>query len=235
MSATAPPNKEYTKSRSCQIANLPELLKEHIGFKTNGTFIEIGAFDGESWSNTSTLADLGWRGTYVEPIPEYATVCTRRHTPNPPISVLQVAVGADRRKITLSKGRQITTGDPDFLELYNRADWARGYHTGDTVEVQQITLEDVFRLSKITTPRECDILVIDVEGMEWEVLRNFPITKYLPKMVIIELEDNHPSIALLPEEQQERVRNRFRQIRSYFNDAKYRLVHSDNVNSVYVH
>jgi hypothetical protein len=42
-------------------------------------FVEIAAFDGETVSNTSFLADL-WlaRDLYIEPVPGYAAACSQR-------------------------------------------------------------------------------------------------------------------------------------------------------------
>jgi len=34
-----------------------------------GTFIDIGANDGLTLSNTRALVELGWRGVFVEPSP----------------------------------------------------------------------------------------------------------------------------------------------------------------------
>src|SRR5262245_29035772 len=56
-------------SNSCQIPNLREQY-ESLGLSPHtGYFVEVGAFDGESFSNTSFLADQGWSGLYVEPVP----------------------------------------------------------------------------------------------------------------------------------------------------------------------
>ena len=52
----------------------------------------MGAFDGESYSNTSCLADLGWRGLYIEPVPTFAAGCRERHKQNLGIRVIEVAV-----------------------------------------------------------------------------------------------------------------------------------------------
>lgn len=107
----------YTTVSSCQIKPLAEILATHLGYKTTGTFLEIGGFDGESFSNTATLADIGWTGYYIEPIREYADRAAARHARNARTSVVCCAVGATRATARLSVGRQITTGDPDFLEL----------------------------------------------------------------------------------------------------------------------
>jgi hypothetical protein len=66
-------------SISCQIPNLRDRyeslgLNPHIGY-----FVEVGAFDGESFSNTSFLADQGWSGLYVEPVPAFCAQIKLRH------------------------------------------------------------------------------------------------------------------------------------------------------------
>jgi hypothetical protein len=50
---------------------------------------------GRCASNTCFLADLGWRGIYVEPVPEYAERYAGRHGHNPNITVVSTAVGED--------------------------------------------------------------------------------------------------------------------------------------------
>jgi len=64
-------------SKSCQIPNLKKIYREIFGDCAFGTFVEVGAFDGESFSNTSGLADFGWRGLYIEPISEFAIQCKK--------------------------------------------------------------------------------------------------------------------------------------------------------------
>lgn len=39
------------------------------------------------------FADMGWRGHYLEPIPQYAALCRHRHSSNPKVSVHNVCAG----------------------------------------------------------------------------------------------------------------------------------------------
>src|SRR5216683_8405461 len=123
----------YRPHPSCQIPNLGELLANYFGRKTDGTFVEVGAFDGETCSNTSFLADLGWRGVYVEPVPSYAAACRNRHRANADVSVVPCAVGAAEQPITLSIGHVLTTGDAAMASAYRQIDWARGLQSGQQV------------------------------------------------------------------------------------------------------
>jgi len=52
----------YTLSLTCQIPELDKIYSKYFGKDTNRVFVEVGAFDGESVSNTSCLADAGWKG-----------------------------------------------------------------------------------------------------------------------------------------------------------------------------
>src|SRR5262245_17522058 len=66
-------------SSSCQIPNL-RAQYESLGLSPHtGYFVEVGAFDGESFSNTSFLADQGWAGLYVEPVPHFCKRIKFRH------------------------------------------------------------------------------------------------------------------------------------------------------------
>jgi hypothetical protein len=46
-------------------------------------------------------------------------------------------------------------------------------------------------LKKHNVPHNFDLLVVDVEGKEQEVFYSFDIEEWKPKMLIIELVDNH--------------------------------------------
>lgn len=54
---------------------LDKKLEHHIDFD-NGIFVEVGANDGQTQSNTAYFArHRGWRGLLIEPIPELAARC----------------------------------------------------------------------------------------------------------------------------------------------------------------
>lgn len=48
--------------------NEEEIILKYFG-STVGRFLDIGAYDGKTFSNTYALAEKGWRGTLVEPAP----------------------------------------------------------------------------------------------------------------------------------------------------------------------
>lgn len=110
--------KRYPVASTCQIPffkSLPELLTFVFGYKTDGVFVEVGAYDGESFSNTSGLADIGWTGHYLEPIPAYAAACAARHAGNPRVTVhAGVCIGEkDGEPVELSTAGPFSTAVDD--------------------------------------------------------------------------------------------------------------------------
>jgi hypothetical protein len=86
----------YPVANTCQIPffkSVSDIYTFVFGYRTAGLFVEVGAYDGESFSNTSCLADVGWAGHYVEPIPKYAAVCAARHAGNAGVRVHTACVG----------------------------------------------------------------------------------------------------------------------------------------------
>ena len=58
-------NTKVPNSNKCQIPNLADIYLENFGYKRDGYFVEVGAYDGVSWSNTFGLAAIGWGGRYL--------------------------------------------------------------------------------------------------------------------------------------------------------------------------
>jgi FkbM family methyltransferase len=217
---------QYTAHPSCQIPDLGRILGARFDHKTDGTFVEVGAFDGEMCSNTSFLADLGWRGVYVEPVPAYAQACEDRHRRNSRVSVLQCAVGAVEQTVTLSIGHVLTTADPQMAQAYGQIEWAKPFHRGETVAVQQLRLDSILALEDI--PREFDLLVVDVEGSEESVFASFDLVTWRPRMIIAEIEDGHPSFQAFPA-----IIERAQRVRQLVLGQRYTEIYRDSINTIF--
>lgn len=224
----------YKTGNLCQIHSLPQILKDTFGYITNGTFVEFGAFDGETFSNTSGLADIGWTGVYLEPVPSLKEKCAIRHQNNVNITVLPYAVGSESGISHIHDAGQLSTMSDTVLTIYNNTDWSKVHVQNKTHEVQVKTLDDILNDQHIKTNFE--LLVIDVEGYEWEALKNFPIDYWRPTMVIIEIEDEHETFKErkdIEEETINHLRSNFQHLRQYFLTHDYEILFKDHINTVY--
>lgn len=215
----------YKPKSDCQIKNLAEIYQKYFGYRSTGFFVEVGGYDGDSFSNTAFLADLGWKGVYVEPIPQHCMLCQKRHEGND-VKVVNVAVGLEEGITPIYYGAALTTLDKNQAQRYSEMDWAKHIHFSETYCEQQ-KLSTV--LENQNVPKDFDILVVDVEGKEEEVFKTFSLDEWNPKMLIVEIEDEHPSFQKYPE-----VIQSFKSLRAYIKSKGYVEVQRDMINTIYI-
>jgi FkbM family methyltransferase len=219
--------READVSSSCQIPNLREIyrradLSDHSGF-----FVEIGAFDGESFSNTSFLADQGWRGIYFEPVPQFAQRARERHIFNK-ISVINVAISATEGSLPMYVMDSLSTTKAQNYDLYQNLAWARPVARAAIIQhTISMSLQNAFAVARV--PYRFDLLVVDTEGAEEEVVAMFLSSPYRCQVLVIELEDNHPDIASLPA-----MAESHRRARAAIENAGYHEIYKDDINSIFV-
>ena len=215
----------YKVSESCQIDTLNDIYTKYFGYPSKGYFVEVGAYDGEFVSNTSCLADHGWQGLYVEPIYDHYLKCLDRHDKNDVI-VANVAIGLEEGETTIYYGDTLTTLDKDQVKRYSEMDVFQHISFSTTV-CDQMRLDTL--MEKIEVPKEFDVLVVDVEGKEAEVFETFELDDWKPKMLIVELEDEHPSF-----QKYEDLVDRIKNLREYILNKGYVEIFKDHINTVFV-
>lgn len=136
--------------------------------KTNGVFIDIGAHDGISMSNTYTMEKyLGWTGVCVEcnkdTLPEL-----KKNRTNP---ICDKAVFGETGLILNFN----SDSDPTMSGIVDE-------NTGVTVET--ITIEDIIR--QYNLPNDIDYISLDTEGSELVILNSFDFKKHNVKCWTIE-------------------------------------------------
>jgi len=214
----------YRPASNCQVIGLGVIYESVFGCRRDGVFVEIGAHDGESYSNTSCLADLGWRGIYVEPEPQRAEQCRARHRRNN-VSVLQCAVGDRNGETVLDLSAACGTTDPDTAAHFKRIGW--GNADQRRLVVRLTTLPCLLECARV--PADFDLLVVDTDGNEPEVFAPLDLGVWRPRMIIVELCDLHPSYDGAPA-----LKAKAACLRRHILDAGYAAVYADAINSVFV-
>jgi FkbM family methyltransferase len=144
-------------------------------FKTNGTFIEVGACDGVATSNTLLLErEYSWTGLLVEPARIWHADLFRNRTAQ-----------IETRCAWKSNGEQLqfvekfSPGRSGIVETSNDDTIANTFYTVETVSLEML-------ISESTTLRTVDFLSVDTEGSELEVLQGFPFEKIQPRFICVE-------------------------------------------------
>lgn len=216
----------YKVGRYCQIKNLSDILIEHIGYKEDGTFVEVGAFDCYQWSNTYGLAMMGWRGLYFEPQIDEYNKCNELHGNRDKVEVVRLALSDWSGETDLYLGGSISTISREQKDIYlSLHGWSSvtGLADGKTERVSVSTLSK--ELDAREWPKAYDLLVVDVEGSEVSVIKEGGLEKHRPHMIIIETHE---------ESKEEKLSGKATTIYEMLSDAGYSKMQSDTINSIYV-
>jgi FkbM family methyltransferase len=149
-------------------------LDRLFGGKTKGVYIELGANDGLTQSNTAFLEfERGWTGLLIEPSLSKFTACQK----NRPNSICEN--GACVSKFYTEK-----TIKGDFNG--NLMSSVNGERTSckELVEVPAFTLQSLLKKHDFG---KIDLLSLDTEGFELEVLLGVDLSVYRPQYLLIEI------------------------------------------------
>lgn len=176
--------------------NLDNDLRSIIRRK-NGFYVELGANDGLTQSNTAALEFFdGWRGILIEPVPaQFAKLEFNRSSKrNVKVNVACVSFEFPRQIIRLAEANLMTVpieGESDIEDPMRHAEAGRAIQKGydsptgaDVIEVPAVTLTDVLVGAK--APRIIDFLSLDVEGGELEVLKGIRFDLFTFRWMLIE-------------------------------------------------
>ena len=151
-----------------------------------GFFLDIGAHDGITGSNTFFFEKLGWSGICVEPIP----------------SVFQ-KLKINRKCTSLNVALSNSNGEEDFLVLEGYTEMLSGILKNyDQKHLNRIESElkamggkknyihcKTITFDELEIPHEIDYMSIDVEGSELSILKTIDFNKY--KINVVSIENNY--------------------------------------------
>lgn len=144
--------------------------------KSSGFFIELGANDGITQSNTAFFEFYrGWKGLLIEPSVEKYEQCII----NRPSSIVQNYACVDSIY-------QLAHIYGDFNgSLMSSVNGSR-LNSSQLLQVSTITLEKL--LDKYAAPGQIiDLLSLDTEGYELPILKGLNLDKYRPRYMLIEI------------------------------------------------
>jgi len=168
----------------------------YINCRTNGFFIEVGASDGTTLSNTKALEDeLNWDGLLIEANPMPFIKCKESRK----AKTLNLAVYDKKGSMTFSTPDDTLIGGLKdcLVETQVYAYQKQGQKYKDFL-VQCDTLYSI--LVDNHAPLEIDYLSLDTEGSEPQILECFFLENDKYKINYIDVEHNHNA------ENQERIK-----------------------------
>jgi len=187
-------------------------------------FVDIGAHDGVSGSNTLYFALRGAQGICFEPVRETYIKLRWFHALNPRVRTVRCGISDRSGKATIIAA--------DFCSYLPETEDST--HTATSLILasarETITLlrfEDA--IEGLELPSEVDLLSIDVEGHELNVLKSIDFTKHTFRAVVVETH-------LIDDEGRYQWRHRdLREIEGLLSEHNYQAIYRTWVNTIYLH
>lgn len=143
--------------------------------KRNGVFLELGALDGQTYSNTKFFEEsMGWTGVLIEAIPD-ACAKIKQNRPNSKIYNNIVSTKSELMEIYVN-------GAVSSVKEHTTPEFFTGWHKGNNIQtifVPSRRLDDILHDAGVS---RIDFWSLDVEGSEYDVLQTMDWT--IPVYVI---------------------------------------------------
>ena len=157
-------------------SSMEQRLKEDFFADTPaGFFVDVGANDPTDGSQTWHLELKGWHGVLIEPQPRLAQKLKEQR---------RVPVFACACSSPTNTGKMLPFQLSGIQSSLNLNFFVAGMRKEEIIEVPVRTLDDI--LLEIKAPVPIDFLSIDVESHEIEVLSGLTLTRWRPRLILIE-------------------------------------------------
>lgn len=162
---------------------MDRVIAEMLPFR-HGVFVEVGANDGVAQSNTYFLGRRrGWTGILIEPVPWLARTARRWR----PDSVVIEAIATSPQLA----GKEVGLLDLDLVSRIDLGSSTLDLSTApkDVVLAKSSVIASTTTLTHMLEEHnlaKVDFLSVDVEGHEMEVLMGLDLSKYQPRLILVE-------------------------------------------------
>lgn len=153
-------------------------------------YIDVGAFHPIKLNNTYNLYRMGGSGLLIEPDPASAVLLKAKRSRD---IVLNLAVKTkdmpDTIDFYLMSASSLNTAVKREAEhAENSQAWGKQKIKG-SIKIEARTLNDI--CAEYFAYQEIDFIDIDVEGLDYELMREFDFQKFRPKLMMIEIWGGH--------------------------------------------
>lgn len=156
--------------------NEEEVILKYFEGKT-GAFLDIGANDGITFSNTRALAERGWKGVLVEPSPKAFDKLWYLYEKHKGIYCYDYAIGNKNGKAFLQEsGPLCSANDIGLVSTFHNSEMDRFKRTVKYEPVEVKIYKWKTFLNRLTI-KEFDFISADCEGSELDILPDMDLSK----------------------------------------------------------
>jgi len=154
-----------------------KFLLEHFKGTPKGRFLDIGAYDPRTLSNTRALYERNWSGVMVEPSPKHFLNLWTEYGGDLRVVLLLAAVAVERRFAEFYP----TDGPVGTIAVGSYEKWKGETTFGPKFLVPTVTIAEL-----VNAFGHFDFINIDAEGISVELFFQLPLKAMVPKAVCVE-------------------------------------------------
>ncbi|GLI71351.1 hypothetical protein VaNZ11_016519 [Volvox africanus] len=168
------------------------LYQNYLCGLQNGTFLELGALDGERYSNTYMFEyKLGWRGVLIEGNPlSYESLWKKR--PNAVTIHSAVCAAYQTLHYVLKPERPQVAGILEFMGDSFKEMFHPNWQSYTEAEAPSVPCYPFSALVSLAGIRHVDVMFLDVEGGEMSVLQSVAFGEFKADVMVIEASGGEP-------------------------------------------
>ena len=172
-----------TYSQMGEDLHIQRILNSRYGKKITdkGFYLDVGAFHPFKYSNTFKFYELGWRGINIEPNPENFKLIEKYRPED-----INLNMGVSEKKQVLKywkydRGAFNTFSEAEATELNKRGDLT----LEKVLEIETDSLQNILT-KHLPDNTPIDFISIDVEGLDFQVVKSFDLETFKPNIICIE-------------------------------------------------
>jgi FkbM family methyltransferase len=149
--------------------------------KLNGFYVDVGAHHPQRFSNTYYFYLLGWNGINIDAMPGSMATFNKSRTRD---INLEIAISDHQHELTYYGFNEtaLNSFSQELATEYSKLD---NFHIVFEKAIKTYTLAEILD-EYLPQNQEIDFLNIDVEGIDYQVLKSNNWSKYRPKIVLVE-------------------------------------------------
>lgn len=154
-----------------------EVILNYFGDK-KGIFLDVGANDGVTFSNTRALAEGGWRGVLIEPSPKAFSLLKENIKPFKGMYAYQFALGDTNGELRfMDSGSHLGRGDVGLLSTANEQDYNKWKASTqfEEITVKCFRYKTFMNRLKFLKVDGFDFISIDAEGYDLTILEQIDL------------------------------------------------------------
>lgn len=166
--------------------NEEQLILDYFG-DTKGRFLDLGAYDGKTFSNTRALAEKGWKGTLVEASPQCFVQLQKLYAGQEGYSLVCCCLLPKRGLVHFwDCGGANASASQEHVDK-----WKAQTHF-EPIYLSSVTVDDILLLK----PGPYDFISLDIEGYSEDVAMTLAprLKEFGVKMICVECENRPDTI-----------------------------------------